>query len=88
MSDTPHEDRVEGSTPDADQLAGGPSGVAGETASKRVEPSMPPSCDCDPAKAWAWVATVTEDALAGDRLSKRLLPRVMSHALWVERTRA
>lgn len=71
-----HEYRVEGSTPKADQLANGQSGVAGETATKRVEPSMRLSCDCDTAKAWALAALFAT--------SSRFRARAVMHALEVE----
>ena len=38
---------------------------------------------CTPDEAWAWVCTVAADALDGDSLSKKLLPRVVRHWLIV-----
>jgi hypothetical protein len=39
---------------------------------------------CNREQAWAWVDVLAEDALSGGRLSKRLLPRAVHHALLIE----
>lgn len=45
-----------------------------------------PCPDCrDAGVAWEWVGLLVETALTGDQDARRLLPRVIEHALMVER---
>ena len=39
------------------------------------------NCCCTPGDAWRWVDVLVDQALTGDRLSAKLLPRVIAHAL-------
>ncbi len=38
-------------------------------------------CCCTVEDAWHWVDVLVDQALTGDRLSAKLLPRVIAHAL-------
>lgn len=43
---------------------------------------------CTPEGAWRWVNLLADEALAGDSLSRRLLPMAVKHALLIAREAA